>query len=113
MVLDGYAYHTENDLADIIPMGTYQNVGDNLLSLAKTYAGHEFRLALSDELVLQENDIFFDYLGWFFVRYSRTSALIINVLVPLATLTLIVVSLVAFVKRFGKFSIEICKFQLI
>lgn len=34
----GYVYHTQSDRTDKIPMGTYQNVGDNILSIAKAIA---------------------------------------------------------------------------
>lgn len=30
---NGYVYHTYHDVAEIIPMGTYQNAGDNMLAI--------------------------------------------------------------------------------
>lgn len=30
---NGYVYHTYNDIAEIIPMGSYQNAGDNMLAI--------------------------------------------------------------------------------
>lgn len=30
---NGYVYHTYNDVAEIIPMGSYQNAGDNILAI--------------------------------------------------------------------------------
>lgn len=35
---NGYVYHTKYDTADIIPMGTFQNAGDNILALTKAVA---------------------------------------------------------------------------
>lgn len=44
---DGYVYHTKNDIADIIPIGTFQNGGDNILALTKAVADSP-ELAISD-----------------------------------------------------------------
>lgn len=35
---NGYVYHTQLDQIDKTPMGTYQNAGDNILSIAKAIA---------------------------------------------------------------------------
>lgn len=35
---NGYVYHTEFDKYNVIPRGTLQNTGDNILSLAKALA---------------------------------------------------------------------------
>lgn len=35
---NGYVYHTYNDVSQIIPMGTYQNAGDNLLAMTMAAA---------------------------------------------------------------------------
>lgn len=35
---NGYIYHTKYDTADIIPMSTYQNSGDNILNLIRAVA---------------------------------------------------------------------------
>lgn len=36
---NGYVYHTKSDRVEIIPMGTYQHLGDNLLALVRQIAG--------------------------------------------------------------------------
>lgn len=35
---NGYVYHTRFDRADIIPVESFQNVGDNILALADAIA---------------------------------------------------------------------------
>lgn len=41
LIQNGYVYHTENDRPEIIPIGTYQHLGDNLLEYVRTLAGSE------------------------------------------------------------------------
>lgn len=38
---NGYVYHTQSDRPEKVPLGTYQNVGDNILSIAKAIANAE------------------------------------------------------------------------
>lgn len=35
---NGYVYHTKYDRSEIIPIETYQNVGDNVLALSRALA---------------------------------------------------------------------------
>lgn len=35
---NGYVYHTYNDIAEVIPMGSYQNAGDNILAITMAAA---------------------------------------------------------------------------
>lgn len=35
---NGYVYHTYHDVAEIIPMGTFQNAGDNMLAITTAAA---------------------------------------------------------------------------
>lgn len=35
---NGYVYHTKFDKFDVIPRGTLQSTGDNILSLARAFA---------------------------------------------------------------------------
>lgn len=44
---NGYLYHTKYDIADTIPIGTFQNAGDNILALTKAVADSP-ELAYSD-----------------------------------------------------------------
>uniref|UniRef100_A0A1L8DTM6 FXNA-like protease n=1 Tax=Nyssomyia neivai TaxID=330878 RepID=A0A1L8DTM6_9DIPT len=73
---NGYVYHTKYDTPDIIPRGTYQHVGDNILALL---------VSLLDSYELYDVDafqddpaVFFDFLGWFLVVYSGHEGVVIN-----------------------------------
>lgn len=44
---DGYVYHTKNDVSDMIPIGTFQNGGDNILALTRAVANSP-ELSISD-----------------------------------------------------------------
>ncbi len=44
---NGYVYHTRNDIAETIPIGTFQNAGDNILALTTAVANSP-ELAISD-----------------------------------------------------------------
>lgn len=37
-VFNGYIYHTNYDLIDVIPRGAFQNTGDNILSIIRGLA---------------------------------------------------------------------------
>lgn len=38
---NGYVYHTQSDTSEKVPLGTYQNIGDNILSIASAIANSE------------------------------------------------------------------------
>ncbi|KAL5289346.1 hypothetical protein ACFFRR_009469 [Megaselia abdita] len=87
---NGYVYHTKYDVVDIIPNGTYQSTGDNVLSLAKAIANAP---ELDDTSKHAEgHTVYYDYMGSFLVFYSETEGIIINVLVSLAALICIGIS---------------------
>ncbi|KAJ6642253.1 Endoplasmic reticulum metallopeptidase 1, partial [Pseudolycoriella hygida] len=93
----GYVYHTQSDVPEKIPLGTYQNVGDNILSIAKAIANSE---ELKDPNAHKsDNPIYFDYLGWFLITYSVTVSIVINVLLSLVCLVGIFLSLRSHVKH--------------
>lgn len=76
---NGYVYHTKYDTHELIPLGTYQHTGDNILALTKS-------LALSAELYnvteyWDENVVFYDILGWTMFYYTMKEAMLINLLV--------------------------------
>lgn len=41
LVQNGYVYHTKYDKPSLIPMGTYQRIGDNVLALVKSLVNSE------------------------------------------------------------------------
>lgn len=96
---NGYVYHTKYDTADIIPLGTYQHTGDNMLALTKS-------LARSSELYnvtehWDENVVFYDILGWTMLYYTQKEALLINLLVAGIGLLVVACCLRSMSKRSG------------
>lgn len=87
---NGYVYHTKYDVVDIIPNGTYQSTGDNILALARAIANAP---ELDDPSKHSEgHTIYFDYMGSFLVFYTETEGIILNVLVSLAAIICIGIS---------------------
>ncbi|XP_034480031.1 endoplasmic reticulum metallopeptidase 1-like isoform X2 [Drosophila innubila] len=87
---NGFIYHTKYDRTDVIPRGSIQNTGDNVLSLVRA-------LANAPELYNVQayetgNSIFFDFLGLFFVNYSEETGKNLNYSIAGVTLILIFIS---------------------
>ncbi|XP_030375114.1 endoplasmic reticulum metallopeptidase 1 isoform X2 [Scaptodrosophila lebanonensis] len=81
---NGYVYHTRYDLPEIIPRGTFQNTGDNVLALVREIANAP---ELDDTSKYAEgHTVFFDVMGWFLVFYSETEGIILNVIISLAAI---------------------------
>ncbi|XP_023002838.1 endoplasmic reticulum metallopeptidase 1-like isoform X2 [Cucurbita maxima] len=85
-ILGGYFYHTSYDTVERLLPGSIQARGDNLFSLIKGFANssmlQSFNKQASPEITIhQDKDdgaIFFDYLSWFMVFYSRRLALVLH-----------------------------------
>jgi hypothetical protein len=99
---NGWRYHTRYDSLDYISMESVQHTGENILELTK-------KLANANEL---ENPpegtfaIYFDYLGIFFISYSREVGIGLN----------ISISLLAFIVPFviqTKFKLDMTKYVAI
>ncbi|XP_017490382.1 PREDICTED: endoplasmic reticulum metallopeptidase 1-like [Rhagoletis zephyria] len=88
---NGYVYHTKFDRIDVIPRGTLQSTGDNILALARAFSN-------STELKDPENHasghaIFYDFLGLFVIEYTEDTGKIINTAVVVVALVLVAISL--------------------
>ncbi|XP_017462769.1 PREDICTED: endoplasmic reticulum metallopeptidase 1-like, partial [Rhagoletis zephyria] len=88
---NGYVYHTKFDSIDVIPRGTLQSTGDNILALARAFSN-------STELKDPENHasghaIFYDFLGLFIIDYTEDTGKIINTAVVVVALVLVAISL--------------------
>ncbi|XP_053965127.1 endoplasmic reticulum metallopeptidase 1-like [Anastrepha ludens] len=90
---NGYVYHTEYDSMKVLPIGSLQNTGDNVLSLAKSVgnAPEMWNLTAADNKT--DHLIFYDFLGWFMLSYTLSTSIIINYVVCSATLIAITLSL--------------------
>ncbi|XP_050311953.1 endoplasmic reticulum metallopeptidase 1 isoform X2 [Anthonomus grandis grandis] len=90
---DGYRYHTKYDGFDNIPSGSYQHGGDNVLSLVKSLADAP---EMTENMTSTEASVYFDVLGWFFIHYTNTTAMIVNYVVMALSLAVFVFSLLDF-----------------
>ncbi|KAA8528981.1 hypothetical protein F0562_033531 [Nyssa sinensis] len=84
-LLGGYFYHTSYDTVDRLLPGSIQARGDNLFSVIKAFANssklqnaHERESLAIAKGSDDERAIFFDYLSWFIILYSRRQALILH-----------------------------------
>ncbi|KAH8418649.1 hypothetical protein KR222_008441, partial [Zaprionus bogoriensis] len=75
-VINGYIYHTKYDRIDVIPRGSIQNTGDNILGLVRALSNaHEL---YNTEAYEEGHAVFFDFLGLFFVSYSESTGTMLN-----------------------------------
>ncbi|KAL5289343.1 hypothetical protein ACFFRR_009468 [Megaselia abdita] len=81
---NGYVYHSKYDRFNVMPTGTFQTTGDNVLALARGIANAPEMDNPAKHAV--GHTVFFDYLGWFLVFYSEEDGIIINVIVSLCAL---------------------------
>ncbi|XP_067630290.1 endoplasmic reticulum metallopeptidase 1 isoform X2 [Eurosta solidaginis] len=81
---NGYVYHTRFDVPEIIPRGTFQNTGDNVLALVREIANAP---ELEDPSRYSEgHTIFYDVLGRWLIFYTETEGIILNVFVSLVAI---------------------------
>lgn len=77
-VRNGYRYHTRFDGFHNIPMGTYQQAGETILSLVRNIAN-------GPELFEPEGEgsgdtIFYDFFGLFLIHYTDNVGITINII---------------------------------
>uniref|UniRef100_A0A2C9UTR3 Uncharacterized protein n=1 Tax=Manihot esculenta TaxID=3983 RepID=A0A2C9UTR3_MANES len=85
-LLGGYYYHTSYDTLDKLLPGSMQARGDNLLSILKAFTNSsKLRTAQEREALRASSDdyrdeqaVFFDYLSWFMIFYSRRVAVVLH-----------------------------------
>ncbi|GAB0100844.1 endoplasmic reticulum metallopeptidase 1 [Sergentomyia squamirostris] len=102
---NGYVYHTKYDTPDIIPGGTYQHVGDNILALLISLLdGFEL---YDVEAFREDAAVFFDFLGWFLILYSGYEGIIVNCLMAAIGILVIAFCLKAMSFKSGLSMLEI------
>ncbi|XP_057419329.1 uncharacterized protein LOC130713574 [Lotus japonicus] len=85
-LLGGYFYHTSYDTVERLIPGSIQARGENLFSIIKAFTNspklqNTYQTNYSEvtpSLVQDERAIFFDYLSWFMIFYSRRVAKILH-----------------------------------
>lgn len=83
----GYRYHTKFDSIEFLSVGVLQRTGENILRLIDSIVNsHEL-----DDITKYSDDsssVYFDFLGFFFVHYSKDIGAVINFAVVLFAITL-------------------------
>ncbi|KAH8299599.1 hypothetical protein KR044_003432, partial [Drosophila immigrans] len=88
---NGFVYHTKYDTIELIPLESFQNTGDNLLSLVRGLAN---ATELYDTSAHKTGHaVFFDFLGLYFVHYSEATGEYLNFGVAGAALVLVFISI--------------------
>ncbi|XP_017960616.1 endoplasmic reticulum metallopeptidase 1-like [Drosophila navojoa] len=88
---NGFVYHTKYDLIDVIPRESFQNTGDNVLSLVRALANAP---ELYDTKAHEAgHTVYFDFLGLYLFNYPEATGTILNYGVAAATLILIFISM--------------------
>ncbi|XP_011041497.1 PREDICTED: endoplasmic reticulum metallopeptidase 1-like isoform X1 [Populus euphratica] len=85
-LLGGYYYHTSYDTLDKLPPGIMQARGDNLFSILKAFTNSSKLQSAREREYLEasindykdERAVFFDFLSWFIIFYSRRVALVLH-----------------------------------
>lgn len=75
-VQDGWRYHTRKDSIEYISLESVQHTGNNILALTK-------KIVNSKELANPPEGnypVYFDYLGLFFISYSQTIGIVLNII---------------------------------
>lgn len=85
-IKDGYRYHTDYDGLSNIPLGSFQHVGDNTLSLIKALSKAP---EISDQINRDTtNTVYYDFFGLFLVSYSENVGTFINLTTVIISITI-------------------------
>jgi MFS family permease len=95
----GYRYHTKYDDFEHIPLGSFQHVGDNTLSLVRSLANAP---EVSNPKDNPGKIIFYDFLGLFMISYTQTVAHVVNYVVVLLSLAIFAFSVHTFKIGYSK-----------
>nr|XP_043638114.1 endoplasmic reticulum metallopeptidase 1 isoform X2 [Erigeron canadensis] len=103
----GYYYHTSTDSVERLLPGSLQARGDNLFNVVKAFTNssklensHDRKLkAVSGVELDDEQPMFFDYLSWFLVYYSRRQGMVFH------SLPVVIFLLLPFFLRFSKWGL--------
>eukprot|EP01018_Ginkgo_biloba_P014095 Gb_29425 [translate_table: standard] len=87
-LIGGYFYHTSYDRLEKILPGSMQARGENLISILKALsnssqllnAQQRADLKVAGNVTVEDRPIFFDYLSWFMVFYSKKTAMVLHIL---------------------------------
>ncbi len=96
-VLDGlYYYHTPLDNYTNINLSSIQHYGSQIVPLVEEYVSHS-QYSNVDYFTASQNRVFFNLLPNVFISYTETVAIVINIVLKIAFITLL--SFLLFTKR--------------
>lgn len=98
---NGYRYHTKYDDFGNIPHGSFQHVGDNILSLVRNLANAP---EMTESNFSRGKTVYFDILGLFMINYTTTTSVILNLTTIILSVGVFVYALVDF--KIGKYLFE-------
>jgi Peptidase family M28 len=76
---NSYQYHTNLDVIENIELGTIQHFGDNILKIVESLTTNSEEWGLENDSSM----IYYDYLGWVFVHYTQSEAMILHSIIAL------------------------------
>ncbi|KAH8271620.1 hypothetical protein KR018_011295, partial [Drosophila ironensis] len=88
---NGFVYHTKFDRFKVISRGSLQNTGDNVYGLVHSISNAEEMY--DTEAHSEGHSVFFDYLGLFFVYYTASTGIALNISFSLGAILLVCLSL--------------------
>ncbi|KAK3924890.1 Endoplasmic reticulum metallopeptidase 1 [Frankliniella fusca] len=101
---NGFVYHTKFDNGKVVFGGSYQHTGENLLALVPAIANSP----LLDSVKISEGSmVYFDFLGMFFVQYSKKTGTILNSFFALLSFFTILIQVFKTKKAVGLTSSEV------
>ncbi|KAM7487151.1 hypothetical protein LguiB_024635 [Lonicera macranthoides] len=87
-LLGGYFYHTASDTVERLLPGSIQARGDNLISILKAFTNSSKLQSAQERVSLgaavngsnpdDERPVYFDYLSWFLIFYTRRQAMVLH-----------------------------------
>lgn len=96
----GYRYHTKYDTFGSIPLGSYQQVGTNILSLLRALRNASVHLLNDiDDIESEPEVVYFDVLYKYMVEYSVNTATVVNTIVAVLSIGMAAMFVVRIPKR--------------
>jgi hypothetical protein len=83
----GYRYHTKFDSIDYLTQGVLQRTGENMLNLVLSLV-NSFELDDISKFSKDSSAVYFDFLGFFFINYSKELGAVINFIVVIFSITI-------------------------
>lgn len=87
-VSKGYRYHTKFDSIDYLTQNVLQRTGENILSLVLSVANSNNLGDSSETFNKSSSAVYFDFLGFFFIFYSKEVGVVLNFVIVICSITI-------------------------